>query len=415
MTAGSYQAHLEEFRFGKLSGWAWNSADPDEAVQLDVVVNGTPVGQAVADRFRPDLAEAGIRNGYAGYSFALQRSSAARLPIDLEVRLAATGDVVGNGRVSLQSQYEGYVDSVQGLQVQGWAWNLFDPSESVQLAVFADDLLVGGCRADEFRSDLEAAGIGSGRHGFTFDFPPQFQGLAFRMRIEVQGSGFVLVGSDRDVQTRWEAALDDQVRHGRLSGWVRDEQTLAPVEVCLLVDGAPAACGEANLPHPDAAGDFGFDLKLPAAYLRPGTLNVGLCLRDTGTVVLAPRPVDILPAEVAFGVVEPLRADAIRGWAVNLADPDGVSRVAVDVDGMAAGVIECDKDRPDLVEPFGGHGRYGFEFPHRDEFFDGRRHIVRFVHESTGQELWGSPVILEPATLRELLLDAALAQVSSGS
>ncbi len=43
-----------------VEGWAWNESQPNEPVTIEVLANGRTVGQAIANRFRPDLLEAQI-------------------------------------------------------------------------------------------------------------------------------------------------------------------------------------------------------------------------------------------------------------------------------------------------------------------------------------------------------------------
>ncbi|WP_419730022.1 Hint domain-containing protein [Lichenicola sp.] len=56
---------------GRLRGWAWCAEYPHTPVCLDVLLDGEVVAQVLADRFRPDLALAGIGAGCHGFELAL--------------------------------------------------------------------------------------------------------------------------------------------------------------------------------------------------------------------------------------------------------------------------------------------------------------------------------------------------------
>ena len=55
--------------------------------------------------------------------------------------------------------------------VSGWCWFPERPEAHVELTVLVDDAPVGSVVADAFRPDLQQAGIGDGRHGFSFALP----------------------------------------------------------------------------------------------------------------------------------------------------------------------------------------------------------------------------------------------------
>jgi glycosyltransferase involved in cell wall biosynthesis len=60
----------------------------------------------------------------------------------------------------------GEIDRLSASGIGGWAQDLDDPQARVSLLVTADDELVGRVLASGYRSDLQTAGIGDGRHAF---------------------------------------------------------------------------------------------------------------------------------------------------------------------------------------------------------------------------------------------------------
>src|SRR5204862_5643459 len=63
-----------------------------------------------------------------------------------------------------------HVDVVSRREVAGWAQDDAQPDTPVSLLILDNDELVGRVLANRHRPDLEAAGIGSGRHAFRYEF-----------------------------------------------------------------------------------------------------------------------------------------------------------------------------------------------------------------------------------------------------
>jgi hypothetical protein len=55
----------------EITGWVQNTRHPDLPVLLGVYFDGRLAGEILANRFRPELVEAGIGNGHHGFVFAL--------------------------------------------------------------------------------------------------------------------------------------------------------------------------------------------------------------------------------------------------------------------------------------------------------------------------------------------------------
>jgi hypothetical protein len=55
----------------EITGWVQNTRHPDLPVLLGVYFDGRLAGEILANRFRPELAKAGIGNGHHGFVFAL--------------------------------------------------------------------------------------------------------------------------------------------------------------------------------------------------------------------------------------------------------------------------------------------------------------------------------------------------------
>src|SRR6185312_6011796 len=78
----------------------------------------------------------------------------------------------------------GKIEVATNSLVAGWAFAGTDTGPQA-LAILVNGALVGRVTADRYRADLQAAGIGDGRHAFSFALP---KGLAADIdhRIEVR-------------------------------------------------------------------------------------------------------------------------------------------------------------------------------------------------------------------------------------
>jgi hypothetical protein len=103
---------------------------------------------------------------------AIARYCARRLDEGYELetirhRLAARAGSTANKETS-PGALRGFVDRVTPHVIEGWAQNVDHPEAPVCLDIFAGGRLIGQVLANRHREDLEQAGIGSGRHAFTF-------------------------------------------------------------------------------------------------------------------------------------------------------------------------------------------------------------------------------------------------------
>jgi hypothetical protein len=67
--AGALRGFIDLVTPSVIAGWAQNTRHPETPVCLDIVVGGRLIGQVLADRYRPDLQDAGIGNGSHAFEF----------------------------------------------------------------------------------------------------------------------------------------------------------------------------------------------------------------------------------------------------------------------------------------------------------------------------------------------------------
>jgi hypothetical protein len=62
-SGGSYEGFIDEVSCQVVRGWAWNPAQPDAAVTIELYDGDRLVNTVAADKFRPDLRDGGKGNG----------------------------------------------------------------------------------------------------------------------------------------------------------------------------------------------------------------------------------------------------------------------------------------------------------------------------------------------------------------
>jgi hypothetical protein len=68
----------------------------------------------------------------------------------------------------------GHIDLCGPKLIEGWLHCDVADDEPIQLQVYVGDRLIGECTANIFRLDLQEAGYGNGRCGFSFAVPENF-------------------------------------------------------------------------------------------------------------------------------------------------------------------------------------------------------------------------------------------------
>jgi O-antigen biosynthesis protein len=180
-TAPSEQGWLDLAQHDLIEGWAFDPANPAAAVTVIILANGAEIARLVADRYRPDLAEAGIGDGRHAFSYAVPGGLAIDASHTIEVfsasraaRLPGSPVVVPALAVSRDAStplgtLHGNIDRASHDRIAGWAQDAAEPERPVGLVVIANGQVIARLLANRYRADLVA--IGSGRHAFELMMP----------------------------------------------------------------------------------------------------------------------------------------------------------------------------------------------------------------------------------------------------
>jgi O-antigen biosynthesis protein len=86
-------------------------------------------------------------------------------------RIALRAGLRPISRRNEQLAFRGHVDFVGPDLIEGWAQNEEHPEAPVCLDIYVRDRVIGQTLANQYREDLERAGLGSGHHSFRFVLP----------------------------------------------------------------------------------------------------------------------------------------------------------------------------------------------------------------------------------------------------
>ncbi len=239
---------IESVQGGYVTGWAWQPADPDRPVGLQVIVGGRTVATGEATLLRPLPTGAGVFPGRRSFRLRLpdealspgcqcvriETQDGLALPAAMTLAAAAaddepisaaahfsvpSGDVpagpsVANERFTANDGRDtgrqgrrapvprppnvvrGRVESVHDSVVSGWAFRPAAPTWRVGVRVMVDGCEVADGVAHLTRPSLQAEGIGDGRHGFQVPLPARLLDHgAHLVTVTAEGVGLPLAAA----------------------------------------------------------------------------------------------------------------------------------------------------------------------------------------------------------------------------
>lgn len=353
--------------------------DSPAPVTVSLAVNGTVVGQTVANTARADVAARfGAIGGAHGFSFTIPMSVGATGRAC--VTEVTSGTLIGCRDVNPVTPAFGDFGfttsaSPPRIGLSGWVIDP-DSSEPTVVHVYVDGVMTQ-LWADRPRPDVAAVypGYGANR-GFANDIPTTLgahQVCVFAINIPVGdhtllGCREVVVGQVN--RTAPTGSLDLVAGGGAsvlVAGWALDRDVAEPVNVHVYVDAALTPI-VASTARPDVAAAFpgaslrsGFATRVAAA---PGPHDVCVFAIDANLVgphtLLGCRRVTVLQPDATppVGALDLVVAGTgtvrASGWAI---DPDTTNPIAVHVYVDAAGTaVTASAVRPDLAAAFPAYG-----------------------------------------------------------
>jgi hypothetical protein len=161
-----------------LEGWVRDRANPDHAVEVELVQGGAVIARDTANRLRRDLAAAAIGQGRHGYRFPCPSGP-------WQLRRATDGATLPGTPAALPQAgppgpLRGHIDRIGRDFIEGWVQDLANPLHPVEIEMVVHGQVMARAAADRFRADLAAAGIGEGRHGYRLAIDPAWHPIRLR-------------------------------------------------------------------------------------------------------------------------------------------------------------------------------------------------------------------------------------------
>ena len=243
-----FQGFLDAAGCGIITGWAWNALQPNTVINVDIYDGTTLITTIPANLFREDIVNAGIGNGFHGFSFTVPLSLKNGQLHNIRARFGGTSTELGNSPRPINCSgsapsYQGFHDGAGCGTIAGWAWDLNDPNNPINVDIYDGAALIATVPAIQFRPDLVTAGIGNGFHGFSFTVPTSMKdGQPHSIRVRFPATATDLGNTPRTIACSGIPpafqGFHDQATCSVISGWAWDSNDPnSPINVAIFSDG----------------------------------------------------------------------------------------------------------------------------------------------------------------------------------
>lgn len=357
-----------------LAGWSLNAS---KVSSVDILVDGTKVGNAALGIARPDVARVfpAYNDGTSGFTYTLDTSKLSHIAHVITIRSngfdgsSASQNIVLNRPRNLTT-----IDTPKGAitnkttRIAGWALN---PSGIKQVNILVDGNQVGSAVLGDSRSDVAMVfpEYQNGASGYHYDLDTTAL-IGGNHTITVQ-----VIGNDGTIdQNNVGVNLDkpvpimclDTIKNGttvlnsvQVNGWALNVSGLKEVDIS--VDGTKVGTATIDVSRPDVSkalpsynqGNSGFNYTLDTSKLVEGSHNITITAigNDSTTStqnISINRPSAMTDIDVPHGFLVGNTAN-VAGWALN---PSGVKEIDIIVDGTQVGTATIGDSRTDVAKVF---------------------------------------------------------------
>ncbi|WP_052352972.1 N-acetylmuramoyl-L-alanine amidase [Neobacillus dielmonensis] len=393
-----------------VNGWY---LDDTGVSKVEVLVDGTVVGQAEYGDQRPDVQKAypQYNNGNSGFHYTLDTTNFTDGVHTVTIR--GTGlngrNITIPGNTVTIANVKGYLDNpfpgatlIGTHTISGWA---LDDSGVAKIEILVDGIVAGEATYGDERPDVQKANpqYNNGKAGFHYplDTTKYSDGLhTFTIKETGLNGRVTTLSNSSIIISNVKGYLDNPALGTNLtgtaniSGWFLDKSGVTKIEI--LVDGAAAGdatYGDARLDVLNAYplyknGFSGYHYNLDTAKYSDG--NHTITIRETGAngQVTTLSPITVSFSNTRGYLDQPISSDYLKGktnvsgWFL---DSSGVSKLDVLVDGIIVGQAIYGDERKDVKKAFPefNNGNAGFHYSLDSTKFNNGPHTIAIQETST--------------------------------
>ena len=308
-----YQGFLDAAGCGIITGWAWDANQPNSTMSVDIYNGSTLVVTMSANLFREDIVNAGIGDGFHGFSFTVPLSLKNNQAHNIHAYFGGTSTELSSSPRSITCSgttpnYQGYHDGAGCGTIAGWAWDINDRNNPINVDIYDGTTLIATVPAIQYRPDLVAAGIGNGFHGFSYTVPSSLKnGQPHSISIKYPRTTTLLGNTPRSISCAGAAPILEGTHEvatcSVISGWAWDRNDPnSPINVAIFSDGQLIATVLAIQFRQDLVtagvgnGYHAFSFNTPASVKnsQPHSILVRFSGRVTG-LTTSPRTINCPP------------------------------------------------------------------------------------------------------------------------
>ncbi|MCF2501187.1 T9SS C-terminal target domain-containing protein, partial [Dyadobacter sp. CY357] len=190
---------------------------------------------------------------------------------------------------SIPQSFDGLLESINCDTIKGWAWDKSNPLAHVTVELLDADVVIATGAAVTYRADLEGAGLGTGRYGFSIVVPPLLKdGEDHNIKLRVRNSTYTLQNSLQNLNCPYGGRLEE-VDCANFKGWAwnPNKPNLEGLTVELLENNIVLGSTNAKIYREDLAangigtGYYGFLLPIPQSLKNGYAHTVSMRIKGT--------------------------------------------------------------------------------------------------------------------------------------
>lgn len=386
-SAPNLQGHLDGVVGGVAEGWAWNKADPEQRLKVEILDDDTPVVTGEVGQLRPDLLASGIGDGRYGFRIPLPSTSFDGRQHLITARIADRNQPLV-GEIPIKITFDGAVTGLESTSISGWARMVSEAAGAPMALSICEAGEVVASGAAHLPCDL-------GDCGFAIPLPSAcLDGRSHTFVVREKHTGYVIdtttvttpvaISKGPLLSCRVAGVLENSV-----FGWLHIASGCDPSKLDIVVDsgvrGGKVRFGkDSREPKEPKKGTVPFVAKLGKSELPPESFR--FVDRQSGKV-LGSLPVP-LKSEAGWGCFERIEGIYCSGWALS---GDGkMARVELLVDG------EVSTSSPAIIASQELSGwdlrtvNCGFRLQLPEAALDGREHEIEVRIAGSRELLAGS-------------------------